>query len=144
MQKSKHVLSKPGISFTKEQKEVIKSLVEIRKENETQEVISFELDTQLGMRSFAAALEAEDMSDESNTIWIASINKPTNDNPPCETVLMATNEQFRKFAAQVVAAVEAHELAAKTEAAIHNHELDCIWLEAHRIIAAMDKHNETT
>ena len=65
-------------------------------------------------------------------------------NPPCETILMATEKQFREFAAKVAVAIEAHELAAKTEAAIHIHELDGIWMEAKRIVASMDKHNENT
>ena len=89
------------------------------------------------------------MSDnKQNTTWVASINKPTNvDIPPCETVLMATNEQFREFAAKVAAAIEAHE-AAKTDAVTRpigsETALDCIWIEAVLIVAAMDKHNENT
>ena len=55
--------------------------------------------------------------------------------PPCETILMVTEKHLREFAARVVVAIEAHELALKTESSIHVHELDCIWIEAKEIVA---------
>ncbi len=61
---------------------------------------------------------------------------------------MATNEQFREFAAKVAAAIVTHEVDAKAEAITRpigsETTLDRIWVEAQRIIANMDKHNENT
>ena len=80
----------------------------------------------------------------SKTKWIASVNKPTGDNPPCETVLMATEKQFSKFAAKVslVNPYVRNELSqeiclfCEKMQGISAHENDCIWVEAKQIVWA--------
>ncbi len=71
--------------------------------------------------------------------------------PPCETVLMATNEQFREFAAKVAEVEPSYGNAFSGKCClfcgskrVNVHKLDCVWIEARRIIAAIDKYNEKT
>jgi hypothetical protein len=67
-------------------------------------------------------------------------------NPPCETVLLIVIGQFREFAAKIAefnAYSEDCLFCAKTKW-INDHDNDCVWIEAKRIIASIDKHNETT